>query len=395
MNNNLANSESFFDTSFTKKRLKKRYFSQNIFKFCCISSIVISIIFLLILLSSIITKAIPAFVTYEIKLDVQNNDNTAANILKGNFKDFNNINEIIYLISPNDLEEKLAKKNKETWIKSSSDLDMYLKGNSKKNFSEGQIKWVDYIKENSLIRQAFNKSLFFNKNSSKGEDAGILTSLIGSCFIIIVCIAAIFPIAILTAVYLEEFAPKTKLTNLIELNINNLAAVPSVVFGLIGLAIYIGLFNIPRSSALVGGLTLALMVLPTMVITTRQALKSVPKSIREGALALGASKIQAIIHQVLPPAIPGIMTGVILSIARAIGETAPLIMIGMVAFIIDLPISILEPASALPVQILLWFDNPEYVFIEKTAAAILILLVIMAVMNLVAVFIRNKYEYRW
>jgi phosphate transport system permease protein len=395
MNNNLAISQSFYNTSFTKRRLKKRYFSQNIFKFCCISSIIISIIFLLILLSSIITKAMPAFITYEIKLNVQSDDLNAAQFLKNNFKDFNNINEIIYLISPNDLKEKLVKTDKEIWVKSSSDLDMYLKGNSKKNFFEEQIRWVNYIKDNSLIRQTFNKSLFFSKNSSKGEEAGIVTSLIGSFFIIFICISAIFPIAILTAVYLEEFAPKSKITHLIELNINNLAAVPSVVFGLIGLAIYIGLFNIPRSSALAGGLTLALMVLPTMVITTRQALKSVPKSIREGALALGASKIQTIIHQVLPPAIPGIMTGVILSIARAIGETAPLIMIGMVAFIVDLPISILEPASALPVQILLWFDNPEYVFIEKTAAAILILLVIMAIMNLVAVFIRNKYEYRW
>ena len=220
-------------------------------------------------------------------------------------------------------------------------------------------------------------------------------AMVGSFLTIMVTLLLSFPLGVATAVYLEEFAPHNRWTDLIEVNINNLAAVPSIVFGLLGLAIFLNFFALPRSAPVVGGLVLALMTLPTIIITARAALLAVPPSIREGALAMGASSMQVILHHVLPLAFPGILTGTIIGAARALGETAPLLMIGMVAFIVDIPQSFTDPATVLPVQIFLWADSPERAFAEKTAAATVVLLFFLIVMNLIAVLLRKKFERRW
>jgi phosphate transport system permease protein len=217
----------------------------------------------------------------------------------------------------------------------------------------------------------------------------------GSFLTMIVTLALSFPLAVMTAVYLEEFAPKNRFVDLIEVYINNLAAVPSIVFGLLGLAMFINFFGLPRSAPLVGGMVLALMTLPTIIIASRAALKAVPPSIREGALAVGASPVQVVLHHVLPLAMPGMLTGTIIGMAQALGETAPLLMIGMVAFIVDVPHGFTDPATVLPVQIFLWADSPERAFVERTSAAIMVLLAFLIAMNLMAVILRRRFERRW
>ena len=261
--------------------------------------------------------------------------------------------------------------------------------------SEKQIEWFMQLQERGLIETVFNTTLFTAGDSREPELAGIWGALVGSFFTMVITLALSFPIAVASAVYLEEFAPKNKWTQLIEININNLAAVPSIVFGLLGLAVFINFFGLPRSAPLVGGMVLALMTLPTIIIAGRAALKSVPPSIRDAARGLGASPLQVTLHHVLPLAMPGILTGAIIGMARALGETAPLLMIGMVAFIVDIPGGPLDPATALPVQIYIWADSPERGFVEKTSAAIMVLLAFLIVMNTTAVLIRQKFEKRW
>jgi phosphate transport system permease protein len=225
--------------------------------------------------------------------------------------------------------------------------------------------------------------------------AGIWGAASGSCFTILVTLLLSFPLGVAAAVYLEEFAPKNRITDIIEVNINNLAAVPSIVFGLLGLAVFLNFFELPRSAPLVGGMVLTLMTLPTIIISARAALRSVPPSIREAALGVGASPMQAMFYHTLPLAMPGMMTGTIIGMAQALGETAPLLMIGMVAFIVDIPGGIFDPATVLPVQIYLWADSPERGFVELTSAAIMVLLAFLIVMNLLAVFLRKRFERRW
>ena len=246
-----------------------------------------------------------------------------------------------------------------------------------------------------MIEKKFNVSFFSNGDSRNSEEAGILGAMVGSFLALMVTIIAAFPLGVMSAIYLEEFAPKNKFTNFIEVNINNLAAVPSIVFGLLGLAIFLNFFGLPRSSPLAGGLVLALMTLPTIIISSRVAIKSVPPSIREAAMGVGASKMQSVFHHVMPLAIPGILTGTIIGMARALGETAPLLMMGMVAFIVDVPQSITDPSTVLPAQIFLWSDQPERGFEEKTASATIILLGFLLTMNALAVFLRYKYERKW
>jgi len=219
--------------------------------------------------------------------------------------------------------------------------------------------------------------------------------VMGSIFTLGVTLLLSFPIAVAAAVYLEEFAPRNRWTDIIEVNINNLAAVPSIVFGLLGLAVFLNFFSLPRSAPLVGGLVLTLLTLPTIIIASRAALKGVPPSIREAALGMGASKLQMVGHHVLPLAMPGMLTGTIIGMARALGETAPLLMIGMVAFIVDIPRGVIDPATVLPVQIYLWADSPERAFLERTSAAIMVLLVFLVVMNATAVILRKRFERRW
>jgi phosphate transport system permease protein len=245
------------------------------------------------------------------------------------------------------------------------------------------------------LERKFNTRFFTAGDSREPEQAGILSSLVGTGLSLFVCFVMSFPVGVLAAVYLEMFAPRNRMSDLIEININNLAAVPSIVFGLLGLAMFLGVFGMPRSSPLVGGMVLALMTLPTIIVAARASLKAVPPSLREAALGLGASEMQAVFHHVVPSALPGMLTGAIIGMAQALGETAPLLMIGMVAFIVDIPKSILEPATALPVQIYLWADSPERAFSEKTAAAILVLLAFLVAMNLLAIILRKKFEQRW
>lgn len=279
------------------------------------------------------------------------------------------------------------------WIRASSDIDMAEKHDV---FIDQRFRsWFSMLKSAGDIRQSFNLRFFTGGDSREAELAGVLGSMLGSILIIIVCMGVALPLAVAAAVYLEECSKRSLIIDLIEININNLAAVPSIIYGLIGLSIFINTLDMPRSSALVGGLTLSLMVLPTMIVTTRQALRTIPSTIRQGVVALGASPMQVILHHVLPLALPGIMTGMILSISRAIGETSPLLMVGMVAFIADLPHKFLDPVGALPVQIFLWSDSLERGFVEKTSAAILVLLAILLVLNSVAIYVRRRYEHQW
>lgn len=253
----------------------------------------------------------------------------------------------------------------------------------------------DELSAQGRISRPFNWGLFFNSDSRFPELAGLSGAIVGSFFAILVCFLLSFPVGIAAAVYLEEFAPKNKWTDLIEVNINNLAAVPSIVFGLLGLAVFLGYFGLPRSAPLVGGLVLSLMTLPTIIIVTRAALKAVPPSIREAALGVGASKHEVVMHHVLPLALPGILTGTIIGLAQALGETAPLLLIGMNAFITSPPGGLLDASTALPTQIFIWADSPERGFVARTSAGILVLLGFLILMNLIAVLLRNRLERKW
>lgn len=263
-------------------------------------------------------------------------------------------------------------------------------------FTEQQLAAYDVLEQNKMLRTPFNWELFFNADSRFPERAGLAGAITGSFYALLVTFLLSFPIGIAAAVYLEEFAPKNRLTDLIEVNINNLAAVPSVVFGLLGLAVFLGFFGLPRSAPLVGGMVLSLMTLPTIIIATRAALKAVPPSIREAALGVGASKHQVMLHHVLPLALPGILTGTIIGMAQALGETAPLLLIGMNAFIPSIEnMGLLEPATSLPTQIFSWADSPERGFVSRTSAAILVLLGFLVIMNLVAITLRQIFQRKW
>ena len=257
------------------------------------------------------------------------------------------------------------------------------------------IRYIDNLNSKGLITYEFSDYLFLGSASREAEIAGIKGALVGSILTMLICLSIAFPLGIMTAIYLEEIAPKNWVTELIEININNLAAVPTVVFGIMGLAIFIVAFGLPRSIPLVGGIVLALMTLPTVIISSRAAIKAVPPSIREAAYGIGASKMQMIFHHVLPLAMPGMLTGTIIGMAQALGETAPLLMIGMVAFIVDVPGGFAEPSTALPVQIFMWADFAERMFVHKTSAAIIVLLIFLLLMNFFAVMLRKKLEKRW
>ncbi|MBL6854780.1 MAG: phosphate ABC transporter permease PstA [Rhodobacteraceae bacterium] len=288
------------------------------------------------------------------------------------------------------------------WVSASDDLSLFFRGKmnvevpeDQRQISDKEINWIETLKKEEQIRSKMNWGFFKNGDSREPEIAGILAALVGSVLSLSVCFVLSFPLGVAAATYLEQFAPRSRISDIIEVNINNLAAVPSIVFGLLGLSIFLGYFDLPRSSPLVGGMVLSLMTLPTIIIASRASLQSVPPSIKEAALALGATPVQAVFHHVFPVALPGMLTGAIVGMARALGDTAPLLMIGMVAFIVDVPNSILEPATALPVQVFLWADSPERAFSEKTSAAIIVLLIFLIIMNLVAVLMRRRLEQRF
>lgn len=282
------------------------------------------------------------------------------------------------------------------------DLDSALKGQidlsvaeNNRKISDKQIGWMNQLVESGALAKHFNTGIFVNGASSRPEAAGVGVAAVGSLYMMLIVLALSLPIGVAASIYLEEFAPKNRFTDLIEVNINNLAAVPSIVYGLLGLAVFVNFAGFPRSASLVGGLVLTLMTLPTIIIATRSALKAVPPSIRAAALGLGASKMQTVFHHVLPLAMPGILTGTIIGLAHALGETAPLLLIGMVAFVADIPGTPLEPATALPVQIYMWANEAERAFVERTSGAIIILLIFLILMNVGAILLRRRFERRW
>jgi phosphate transport system permease protein len=264
-----------------------------------------------------------------------------------------------------------------------------------RKITDQQIEWMNKLKGEGTLLSAFNTGLFTSGASSRAEAAGVGAAAIGSLFMMLTVLALALPVGVAASVYLEEFAPKNRWTDLVEVNINNLAAVPSIVYGLLGLSIFINFMGMPRSASLVGGLVLSLMTLPTIIIATRSALKAVPPSIRSAALGIGASKMQMVFHHVLPLAAPGVLTGTIIGLANALGESAPLLLIGMVAFVVDVPTTPLEPATALPVQIYMWANEAERAFVERTSGAIIILLVFLVLMNSFAIILRRRFERRW
>lgn len=292
--------------------------------------------------------------------------------------------------------------SRQVWVPADDDVDMSVKGYyrrdvqaSSRRLTDNQIAWLDTLNNRDRVEKQFNINFFTKGDSREPELAGILGATVGSLLTLVVTLILSVPIGVAAAIYLEEFAPKNRITDLIEININNLAAVPSIVFGLLGLAVFLNFFGLPRSTPLVGGLVLTLMTLPTIIIASRASLQAVPPSIREAALGIGSSKMQATFNHVLPLAMPGILTGSIIGMAQALGETAPLLMIGMVAFIVDIPSGFTDAATALPVQIYLWADSPERAFVERTSAGIMVLLAFLVFMNGIAIWLRKKFERRW
>ena len=412
--------------------LKSRLAKEKRFKLFGIASIITALILLSILFISIISQGYTAFQETRIQLNIQFSQNILDPeqtrewkiIKKKNFNKLikNSLSEIYPDVSGRSDKKKLYKlisssaeyqlrefiKNdinsigtsKKIWVLANDDVDMLFKGHIDRNLPEDdrridnqELLWIETLESKNLIEKFFNKTLFTSGDSSQSEQSGILGALIGSLFALTITLILSFPIGIATAIYLEEFAPKNnKFVDFIEVNINNLAAVPSIIFGLLGLAIFLNFFGMPRSAPLVGGMVLSLMTLPTIIISSRAALKSVPPSIKEGALGLGASHTQAVFHHVLPVALPGMLTGTIIGMAQALGESAPLLIIGMVAFIVDIPQTMTDPATALPIQIYLWADTPERGFVERTSAAIIVLLVFLILMNSLAVYLRKKFE---
>ena len=424
----LTKTEQIVNASLKARRKKERSF-----QLFGIAAIALALFFLVTLMGSILSKGIPGFFQYYITLEIELDrerldplgDLSEQSLFDGQAKKI--IEEVVLektgAKSRNERKaaRKLLSNGSDTRLTSfvranpsllnstqkvkfalDDDADSYFRGFVKKETPEQQrrlsniqIEYLDKMNEDGLISHEISDYLFFGSASRNAEMAGIKGATIGSVLTLLVCFVIAFPIGVATAVYLEEFAPKNKITEIIEININNLAAVPSVVFGILGLAIFINLFGLPRSIPLVGGMVLALMTLPTIIISSRAAIKSVPPSIRDGALGVGASKVQATMHHVVPLAIPGMLTGTIIGMAQALGETAPLLMIGMVAFIVDIPGSVTEPGTVLPVQIFMWADFAERMFVQKTSSAIIILLLFLILMNGGAIWLRKKLERRW
>ena len=422
MNNTINFSKS---TSFN---LPKRGRSEFRFQIIGIGAILLSLAFLSWLTITVIFGSLGAFKHVEIAVPV---DLTSKNVdaddvnsasfgsimksgLREQFpdvkkrKDKKKLYKLISVEGSLELKEKvldnrdLLGQKVKIWVSASDDVSLYVRGKiddtlpeDQRKITDKEILWINNLEANGQIRTKVNWGFFRNGDSREPEIAGILAALVGSTLSLLVCFILSFPLGVSAAIFLEQFAPRNRLSDIIEVNINNLAAVPSIVFGLLGLSIFLGYFDLPRSSPLVGGMVLSLMTLPTIIIASRASLQAVPPSIKEAALALGATPVQAVFHHVFPVALPGMMTGAIVGMARALGDTAPLLMIGMVAFIVDIPKSILEPATALPVQVFLWADSPERAFNEKTSAAIIVLLIFLIVMNLSAVLLRRKLEQRF
>jgi phosphate transport system permease protein len=414
--------------------LQRRYWAERRFRSYGFVAIVAALTFLVYLFFVIFSNGLGAFRQAEVKLDIyydaavvdpagtRNRDDFYAAdyqaliraALKKRFPDVEGrvgTRELTRLVSGSSMFElqravvadpALIGTTRSEWLLASDAVDLLQKGHIERSLPEAerpltdrQLGWIDQLQAEGALGLKFNKTFLSRGDSREPENAGIWGAVVGSFFTLALTLLLSFPIGVATAVYLEEFARRNRWTDLIEVNINNLAAVPSIVFGLLGLAVFIGFFGLPRSAPLVGAMVLTLLTLPTIIIASRAALKAVPPSIREAALGMGASKIQMVSHHVLPLALPGMLTGTIIGMARALGESAPLLMIGMVAFIVDIPKGVTDAATVLPVQVFLWSDSPERGFVEKTSGAIIVLLAFLVVMNTTAVILRKRFERRW
>ncbi|MEX6724507.1 phosphate ABC transporter permease PstA [Parapedomonas caeni] len=420
-------------------RIRQRYAREARFKAMGLVALVISALFLAFLLYSIAGNGLTGFQSTEIRLNVAFKPEalgiTAADLAGPDAEDrlrqadygliggdalIARFPEVTDPGDQMDLEELLSPgtaaylretlvdnpallgKSITLWVPAATDVDMLNKGQIdadlpalERGISDRMLGYYRQLKADGDIRTSFNTRFFTAADSRDPELAAIWGATMGSLLTLFVTLLISFPVGVLAAVYLEEYAPKNRLTDFIEVNINNLAAVPSIIFGLLGLAVFLGTFGMQRSAPVVGGLTLALMTLPTIVIASRVAIKAVPPSIRDAARGIGASPLQVVFHHVVPLALPGIMTGTIIGMARALGETAPLLMIGMRAFVVDVPASLTDPATVLPVQVFLWSDSVERGFVEKTSAAIIVLMVFLLMMNALAIYLRQKFERRW
>jgi len=417
--------------------LKRRYAAERRFRIYGLLAISVGIIFLAIMLVSIVSKGYTAFwqtaitvpVTFSEKvidpsgkaatdpsvlikanypllardalarkLGISPDDKAGIAALKGFISDGvrTQLRDLVLadpsIIGTTRDVSMLAGANIDSAYKGQIDLEV---GEANRKVSNQQIAWMDELRAEGAMGEQFNTGFFLNGASSRPETSGIGVAIVGSLYMMVIVLVLALPIGVAASIYLEEFAPKNRLTDIIEVNINNLAAVPSIVFGLLGLAVFINFLGLPRSAAFVGGLVLTLMTLPTIIIATRAALAAVPPSIRSAALGLGASKMQMVFQHVLPLATPGILTGTIIGLARALGETAPLLLIGMVAFVADIPKTPFEPSTALPVQIYLWANEAERAFVERMSGAIIVLLVFLMAMNITAIVLRRRFERRW
>ena len=386
------NNNPFYDPT-----LKARHASAARFKKFTLTSLIFSVAFLSFFLFDIVGKGLPAFKVAYIQMEVTFNEKSLDDTRFAVDKKYRDLvsrawlRDIPLLVkeNPNFMNTTLT-----TWVLADDQVDQYLKGHHHK-LKEDEITLVDELHSQGLIENKFNV-IFFTKGDSKiPEYAGLYSAMIGSILTLIITMIVAFPIGVMTAIYLEEFATDNKFTRFIEININNLAAIPSILFGLLGLAIFINLFGMPRSSPLVGGLTLALMTLPIIIVSSRAALRAVPDSIRQAGYGLGLNKIQVTKDHVLPLAFPGVLTGSIIGLAHAMGETAPLIIIGMIAFIPDAPSMVTQAATVMPAQLFTWAGMPEGMYIEKTAAGILVLLTILISLNAIAIYLRKKLEVKW
>ena len=415
--------------------LKKRRAAELRFRSYGLIAIAIAATFLGILFFTILRAGIPAFQQTEILIPIDflqqeiDPDGTGdpRAIFGGNYRDIFRTSLYAYLgITDADARTKAEARTlftdfarfelrdfvvkhpevigttTEVWLPAASNVDQFVKGQISEDTPEDRrlisnrvIAWIGELEAAGNMDLKFNTYLFTRGASSKPETAGLYAALIGSFFMMVTVLLLAVPIGVASAIYLEEFAPKNRWTDIIEVNINNLAAVPSIVFGILGLAVFINFLGLPQSSPLVGGLVLTLMTLPTVIIATRAAVRAVPPSIREAALGVGASKTQSVLHHVLPLAAPGVLTGTIIGLAQALGETAPLLMIGLLAFVVEAPASPLDSGTALPVQIYLWSTYAERGFVERTSAAIIVLLAFMLAMNALAIFLRRRFERRW
>ena len=420
---------SVHTTEAARMRLAKRFAAEMRYQWYGRAAIGAALLMLLLLLTTIISGGVTAFVQATLRLDVFIDPEIVAedNIRGSNFKTV--VHRGLYDALGGEFDRNDARTNVKpllsdgaAWqlgaivgsnpsligqkitvnVTPSDDIDQLMKGNidrdvpeSERKVNDRQIELYDQLVASGRLTMGFNTIFFKNSDSRQPELAGVLGAVVGSLMTLFITLILAVPIGVAAAVYLEEFAPKNKVTDLIEVNINNLAAVPSIVFGLLGLAVFLNFFGMPRSAPVVGGMVLALMTLPTVIISSRAALKAVPPSIRAAALGLGASKLQSVTHHVLPLALPGILTGSIIGMAQALGETAPLLMIGMVASITSTPDWFTDPSTVLPVQIYLWADSSERAFVERTSATIMVLLVFLVVMNSAAIWLRKRFERRW